>query len=241
MIYDEAFDIILTDLNFFSFFNYKEMPNSNNNQAKKDYGSLCYSTTVGWYHNKDKTKWGCFRATKLGVDAEKIVYSNTKNNVVVVENRVENINTNTNTNTNSKTNNNNDGPIIPAFGNFRFPEFDENKENKTKKLGYFRKRESELYNFEDQFSFLALNEKIKDKVGVKSLLKLTATFKNHAAYVDRINEVKKSWIADVPKDFNELTLKQLNDKAGRKKSSMLNYRFKSFSANNNKSSNKILK
>lgn len=43
------------------------------------YNSYCYETSIGWYHTKDKTKWGCYKAIKIGVEKNKITYTREKN------------------------------------------------------------------------------------------------------------------------------------------------------------------
>lgn len=204
MIYDEGFALELGEMSFFSFSNYKRSdPND-----KSKFDSMCYSTTVGWYRNRDSTKWGCYKATKLGVDPDTVTTHDTKNNMVVVENKVE------------------DSSKGQLFDYFRF------KHNEIENLNpLLGKRQGKLLRKEYDpnenrlLSFLSIQDKVKDRHKLFAQLRLTSKFKNHSKYIEQLNSIKKSWVAEVPQNFNGLTIGQLNLMAGRKKE--FSYRFKS--------------
>merc|ERR1719281_7114 len=63
MVYDEGFQVDVDGFNFFSFSNYslKVDPVT----KVKQNVSHCGDTTVGWYHNMDRTVFGCFYAHKI--------------------------------------------------------------------------------------------------------------------------------------------------------------------------------
>ena len=81
MIYDEGFNIDFNEISFFAFSKYLITQNN----FVKSYKSLCYSTCVGWYHNKDKTQWGCYVAEKVGKDPSEITYLNSKNMINILQ------------------------------------------------------------------------------------------------------------------------------------------------------------
>lgn len=52
---------------FFAFFAYEPKSVANLASTKNhDYISHCGQTMVGWFHQHDNTKWGCFQAQKPG-------------------------------------------------------------------------------------------------------------------------------------------------------------------------------
>jgi len=62
MVYDEGFEVRLDGLNFFAF-NRFEMVADAKGGAKHNV-SDCGRTMRGWYHNNDRTQWGCYVAEK---------------------------------------------------------------------------------------------------------------------------------------------------------------------------------
>ena len=82
MIYDQGFNLEFSDLSFYAFSKYEIKENAD---KKKGYNSLCFSTCVGWYRNRDSTKWGCYQAFKLNEDPNQITAYNTKVDDAVVE------------------------------------------------------------------------------------------------------------------------------------------------------------
>lgn len=55
MIYDEAFEVAMDDFVYLAFskFTFTDAGMQNN-------VSHCGETQIGWYHNKERTKWGCY-------------------------------------------------------------------------------------------------------------------------------------------------------------------------------------
>eukprot|EP00747_Dinoflagellata_sp_TGD_P069002 gnl/TRDRNA2_/TRDRNA2_155944_c3_seq5.p1 gnl/TRDRNA2_/TRDRNA2_155944_c3~~gnl/TRDRNA2_/TRDRNA2_155944_c3_seq5.p1 ORF type:complete len:598 (-),score=129.10 gnl/TRDRNA2_/TRDRNA2_155944_c3_seq5:142-1935(-) len=64
MIYDEGFEVALGDMTYFAFsrFDFVDGPNGRQNV------SHCHETEVGWYHNKERTQWGCYTGRKAGAE-----------------------------------------------------------------------------------------------------------------------------------------------------------------------------
>jgi hypothetical protein len=81
MIYDEGFNVDFNDFSFFAFSKYQ----ISENNFVKSYKSMCYSTCVGWYHNKDKSQWGCYYAEKIGKNPSEITFRNTKNMINILQ------------------------------------------------------------------------------------------------------------------------------------------------------------
>ena len=86
MVYDEGFNIEFGDFSFFAFSKYSV---DSGIPGKTIYNSHCYSTLIGWYSNKDKTKWGCYKAQKANTDFNKVTFSDVKNTVQIVQPKFE--------------------------------------------------------------------------------------------------------------------------------------------------------
>eukprot|EP00747_Dinoflagellata_sp_TGD_P181880 gnl/TRDRNA2_/TRDRNA2_35879_c0_seq1.p1 gnl/TRDRNA2_/TRDRNA2_35879_c0~~gnl/TRDRNA2_/TRDRNA2_35879_c0_seq1.p1 ORF type:complete len:628 (+),score=65.80 gnl/TRDRNA2_/TRDRNA2_35879_c0_seq1:56-1939(+) len=65
MMYDEGFDVVIDGMSYFAFsrFDFADGPNGNKNV------SHCHLTQVGWYHNMERTKWGCYTGRKVVADS----------------------------------------------------------------------------------------------------------------------------------------------------------------------------
>eukprot|EP00930_Biecheleria_cincta_P096410 TRINITY_DN88269_c0_g1_i1.p1 TRINITY_DN88269_c0_g1~~TRINITY_DN88269_c0_g1_i1.p1 ORF type:complete len:543 (-),score=111.27 TRINITY_DN88269_c0_g1_i1:49-1677(-) len=63
MVYDEGFEVTLGDMKFFAFSNYTFLKDR---FLRKDAYNVshCSETMVGWYRNKERTKFGCYYASK---------------------------------------------------------------------------------------------------------------------------------------------------------------------------------
>jgi len=61
MIYDEGFEVRVDGLSFFAFSRFNLMYDHD----VKTNISLCDQTQLGWYHNADRTKWGCYFGKKV--------------------------------------------------------------------------------------------------------------------------------------------------------------------------------
>ncbi len=207
MVYNEGFNIDFEDLSFFAFSKYII---DKSNPSKIEFDSMCYSTCVGWYHNKDKTKWGCYQAKKLNVDPSEITRKDSKNDVNILEP------------TNNLENN-----IIDSMLNMRFKSFDNeisivenisnsnnleninnslnNKNLNKHKLKYNLRNSNNINN-----SFLQLQTLEKEQ----TKMFLSASFKNHALYLSKLNKIQKNWNAEVNPQFSQMTIKELNKFAG---------------------------
>jgi C1A family cysteine protease len=145
---------------------------------------------VGWYHNKDKTQWGCYQASKVGVNPDEITYFDTKNNVNIVD---------------PFSKPQSDTSIINSFLNMNFIEKKtvltyredvKNSSNKKKLTSRFLKNSS----------FLAEKEFM--------MLKLDSSFKAHSLYLNKLNNLNKLWTAEIHPKFSNLSIKELNKFAG---------------------------
>lgn len=207
MVYDEGFGLEFSDLSFFAFSKYDIKKNG----VKIDYNSQCYSTCIGWYHNKDKTKWGCYQAFKLNENPNKITSFNSKNalNIVEPQNLGDNI-INSVMNMQFKS----IGDVITYPNENKISDFNFNFSQKDKE--YYKKQNTKIRKnsnyyikyLQQRTSFLAEQEKLT--------LRLDSTFKNHDLYVSKLHEVKKNWSAAVDPSFSKMTIKELNRFAGQK-------------------------
>jgi len=66
MIYDEGFEVAIGDQVFFAFSKFSFV----NHGKKRTNVSHCDATEVGWYHNKERTAWGCYFGKKVGSKTE---------------------------------------------------------------------------------------------------------------------------------------------------------------------------
>jgi len=63
MIYDEGFEVAIGGKVFFAFSNFDFVEDD---QGSKSNISHCDATQVGWYHNTERTQWGCYTGRKVG-------------------------------------------------------------------------------------------------------------------------------------------------------------------------------
>jgi cathepsin C len=62
MIYDEGFEVVVNGQVFFAFNKYHPKKHTSlNSEEVGDYVSICDKTMIGWFHNKEKTRYGCYR------------------------------------------------------------------------------------------------------------------------------------------------------------------------------------
>jgi cathepsin C len=219
MVYDEGFNVETENYSFFAFSKYEKnnsrkffgsnLANINSSNSEKfnvNFNSKCFSTCIGWYHNKDKSKWGCYQANKLNVDSQKITKFNSKNNINIVE--PENITQN----------------IIDTIKNIKFKSIGDSiifpnekiKDNNdiNIKINLINKNMKKFKSKTNLSSFITEKENIK----LSMRLKLKSSFRNHNFYVSKLKEIKKNWDAEVDPNFNKMTIKELNNFAGQKTS-----------------------
>ena len=219
MVYDEGFNMDFENLSFFAFSKYFI---DKSNPSKTQFNSMCYSTGVGWYHNKEKTKWGCYKAQKLGVNADEITTKDTKNDVSILEptNNLEKNIINSMLNMQFKSisteitflnpveKNNNSNDNINSNKNNNINLNNSNKNSLAEKNILKKNLRSKLINMGKSSSFLLMEEK------EQSLMQLSSSFRNHALYVSKLKSVKKNWNAGVNPQFSHMTIKELNKFAG---------------------------
>merc|ERR1719468_1060102 len=61
MIYDEGFEVAMDDYVYFAFSGFDFV----NQGGKKTNVSHCGATQIGWYHNKERTAWGCYLGRRV--------------------------------------------------------------------------------------------------------------------------------------------------------------------------------
>jgi cathepsin C len=210
MVYDEGFNIQIDQFTFFSFSKYS----IDKENGKKIYKSHCYSTLVGWFNNHDKSKWGCYQAFKLGVDPTKVTLTNSKNNLNIVEPQKSTVN----------------DDILNSMFNMQFKSInseilfnnDDNIDRSTIKNKFSNKKNRLRISKYQPSSFL----EEKESTSSMSMMKLDASFNNHALYISRINTLKKSWNAGLHPKFSNMSIRELNKYAGIPRIGN-NFRFKS--------------
>lgn len=205
MVYDEGFDITFEEsqkekINFFAFSKYSK--NQNYKGIKSKWASHCYSTLIGWFYIGNRH--GCFYATKNNVDHNMVTNGEAENKLNVLENSVT-------SKSDSETNNENN-------------ELDESKTFSTVNI-FFEKNQNEesvepdiLENIQNEGNFLESSSRNK--------ITLTAKFKDHFMFVNKLNSMNTSWKAENYENFSNLTVEELNRIAGRKRASKRNSFFK---------------
>jgi len=188
MIYDEGFNMEFEDLSFFAFNKYTVERNKTESKEIITYKSKCYSTCVGWYHNRNGTQWGCYRAEKLGVeDVNQTVYVRTKNKT---EPEVTYVDPATRKDINyNRYNENKLSDRVSSKMRFLSPpsQFKINEENHLQTSQRLGQHESHGQNSKN-------NEYIE--------------------YYEKLKLVKKSWKEELYPQFMNMTLKELNDFVG---------------------------
>jgi hypothetical protein len=213
MVYDEGFDITFDDSieksetkNFFVFSKYS-LNNKKNPLIKSKWASHCYSTLIGWF--SIGKNWGCFYAKRNDVpDSEIITNGEAENKLNVLENQIT---------SKDEENNNNSS----------------NSENKTFNTVniFFEKQESKGFTEADIVDNIS-NESnfLQSKTYSRNKLTLTAMFREHSKFVERVNAMNGMWKAENYDNFSKMTLEELNSFAGRKRKK--NSRMSLFSGRN---------
>lgn len=204
MVYDEGFDITFDSeeksktQNFFVFSKYTQNDRKNS-EIKSKWASHCYSTLIGWFYIGHK--WGCFYAKRNDVPNPDIpTNGEAENKLNVLENQI----TSKDEENNNKNNNN---------GN-------SNNENRTFSTVniFFEKQETKsiiepdiIENISNESNFL------ESKANSRNKLTLSAQFKDHSKFVERVNAMNGMWKAKNYENFSSMTLNELNSFAGRKR------------------------
>jgi cathepsin C len=62
MVYDEGFEVVVDGWTYFAFNKYVPKKHTSlNSEDVKDYVSVCDKTMVGWFHDREKKRFGCYR------------------------------------------------------------------------------------------------------------------------------------------------------------------------------------
>lgn len=198
MVYDEGFDITFESVeksktqNFFVFSKYT-LNDKKNPEIKSKWASHCHSTLIGWYYIGNN--WGCFYAKRNDVANPDIATNGeAENKLNVLENQI----TNKEEDNNNSTNNEN-----RTFSTVNI--FFEKQENKSI-------TEADIVdNISNETNFL------ESKTASRNKLTLTAQFREHSKFVERINAKNAMWKAENYDNFSSMTLEELNSFAGRKR------------------------
>lgn len=68
LIYDEGFEVRIGGRVFFAFFRYEpKTKGSFDSSEVSDYDSICTETMPGWFHNDDKSGWGCYSGRRTDI------------------------------------------------------------------------------------------------------------------------------------------------------------------------------
>lgn len=199
MVYDEGFDITFDSIeksktqNFFVFNKYS-LNDKKNPEIKSKWASHCYSTLIGWYSIGNN--WGCFYAKRNDVPNSEIATNGeAENKLNVLENQIT---SKDEENTNSNSNN-------------------ENRTFNTVNI-FFEKSESNFITEPDIVENIS-NESnfLESKSHARNKITLTAQFKDHSKFVERVNAYNGMWKAENYDNFAGMTLEELNSFAGRKR------------------------
>ena len=197
MVYDEGFDITFEEeqkqkLNFFAFSKYSQNTFGSQKRfpnIKSKWASHCYATLIGWYYQGNKH--GCFYALKNVADYKMATGGEAENKLNVLENSVS-------SKEESST-------------------LDDNKTFSSVNIFFEKNQKTEFVesdvkdNMENEGNFLESSSRNK--------MTLTAGFKDHYMFVNRLNSMNTFWKAENYEDFSNLTVEELNRYAGRKRAS----------------------
>ena len=214
MVYDEGFNFIINNndhkTTYFAFLKYDFSKKTSNISSK--YASYCYVTLNGWY--SDGENWGCFQGHKILKDNNYDIETNgeAENKQFVTEDSRKDKDIVTVTEITQPSNSifefrDNHTEVIDEQLNIHKSESLLNSDSNVV-LEY--PIYSQVSNF---LNFKFTQAKYKDK------LTLHSEFKEHDKFVERINSANLSWTASTYKMFDGLTINELNNYAGKKKSS----------------------
>ena len=199
MVYDEGFDITFDSIeksmtqNFFVFSKYS-LNDKKNPEIKSKWASHCYSTLIGWYNIG--TNRGCFYARRNDVPNSEIATNGeAENKLNVLENQI----TSKDQDDNSSSSHN------------------ENRTFSTVNI-FFEKEQTKsitepdiIDNISNEINFL------ESRTNSRNKLTLTAQFRDHSSFVERVNAMNGMWKAENYDNFSSMTLEELNSYAGRKR------------------------
>ncbi|KAL4491489.1 hypothetical protein ABPG72_008145 [Tetrahymena utriculariae] len=227
MVYDEGFQIDIDEMSFFSFFKYYPVKEEEiqertlveditvvSHSKVTTYEFDCTETIVGWYNIPTKNKKGCMKAYKINPkDEDRHLRSQQKGNVVQ--------------------------PLDYDINNFQIQD-DFNQVNSSQQDGllYDQQSSSSLkkrkFNLQGtlnsiiqsikpeenpQSEQLELDQKQTQKKSKEINLNKNAELNQnvHKNRVDQLNSLNKNWQAGISSSFQDLTLDEVNKKAGRNK------------------------
>jgi len=207
MVYDEGFDITFDSReksktqNFFVFSKYT-LNDKKIPEIKSKWSSHCYSTLIGWYYIG--SNWGCFYAKRNDVSNPDIATNGEAENQITSKDEENNKNITNEDNSNRTFN------TVNIF-------FEKQETNRITEPDI-------IENMSNESNFL------ESKANSRNKLTLTAEFRDHSKFVERINSMNKMWKAENYDNFSSMTLAELNSFAGRKRSK--NPRMSLFSGKN---------
>lgn len=213
MVYDEGFDIVAnkddpeTTISYFAFLKYA--PKKEGSTMASKFASYCYVTLNGWYHVGNK--WGCFQGKKVlsnGQNPDIETNGEATNKQNITEDSIVSSFFQLDDKLNIDVNlaKNKDKPVYHSYSN---------SEN-TISNSLLNSINSVFQNF--KFTEIKSLSRTKLESKFSETITLHANFKDHASVVDRINASNLTWSAAVYKEFEGKTIAELNEFAGKKKS-----------------------
>lgn len=74
MVYDEGFEFSFDGFVYFAFSKYEPKPHTSlSSEDVRDYVSHCDETMVGWYHDVQRKRWGCFKGKQIAAARPRFV------------------------------------------------------------------------------------------------------------------------------------------------------------------------
>lgn len=257
MVYDEGFEFQLKDNNgdkitYFAFLKYNIHSDNNANSSSfpinSKYASYCYITLVGWYHYGNY-KRGCFQGHKvMGENSNYDVETNGEadNKQFITEDSRLDKNNNNLVNNNLDNNeisdlrytiNDNHSTIVDDILNIHKDSSLKDMSNNIIDTNVVQTNNSNSYNYGiNLFNANLTNDNSNNftnfkftQTKYKEKLTLSANFKDHDKFVERINSADLSWKAFNYKQFEGKTILELNNFAGKRKLKETNFDYKNTS------------
>lgn len=86
MVYDEGFEVVVDGITFFAFNKYHPKKHTSlNSEEVGDYVSICDKTMIGWFHNRERTRFGCYK----GYQTAKLRFRQTHDSAAEAQDEVE--------------------------------------------------------------------------------------------------------------------------------------------------------
>ena len=178
--------------------------------------SYCYSTLIGWYHLADS--WGCVYGEKQGVDKDEITGGEAENKLEVVQGKIiAKDDLSKNINNNSRNSKEEIKVITPPVGDNSDDEKIEENIRKLEKQYSSTNANKNKHKFKIERAFLESALNLESQSTTENKFLLTASFRDHSRFVNKINSMNYMWKAENYDQFSTMTLSELNRYAGKKR------------------------